>query len=142
MRTTRLLCLLAASTSLVGCAADKDTILPANGATMERIYTRHFTDIGLREHTSTRRSVQARRIRSDASDLAGYTRDAYNELDLHFPRLPNPTLVLYVYPHLAGPSRAPVPGYATTFSLYERIEYALPGEVHGQYHHSNVLSSE
>jgi conjugative transfer region lipoprotein (TIGR03751 family) len=38
-------------------------------------------------------------------------------------------LVMYVFPHLAGAERVPVPGYATTFPLYERIEYALPGEV-------------
>ena len=25
--------------------------------------------------------------------------------------------------------RVPVPGYATTFTLYDRVEYALPGEV-------------
>ena len=56
-------------------------------------------------------------------------RDSLTELDLHFSRLPNPTLVMYVFPHLAGPSRVPVPGYATTFPMFERPEYALPGEV-------------
>ena len=39
---------------------------------------------------------------------------------------------MYVFPHLAGTERVPVPGYATTFPLYERIEYALPGEVPGK----------
>ena len=48
---------------------------------------------------------------------------------MSFPRLPNPSLVMYVFPHLAGAERTPVPGYATTFPLYERVEYALPGEV-------------
>jgi conjugative transfer region lipoprotein (TIGR03751 family) len=43
-----------------------------------------------------------------------------------FPRLPNPDLVMYVYPHLAG-TQAPVPGYSTVFPLYES-QYALPGE--------------
>ena len=61
--------------------------------------------------------------------FAGFTRDILTELDLHFPRLPNPTLVMYVFPHVAGPSRVPVPGYATTFPMYEHPEYALPGEV-------------
>ena len=63
------------------------------------------------------------------SELHGYTRDAYNELNVLFPRLPNPTLVLYVFPHLAGEEGVPVPGYATAFPMYERTEYALPGEV-------------
>lgn len=118
-------------TSLTACAAGKDTILPADGPTMRAIYTRHFTDIGLQEPERLRRQISARPIQDDAADLAGYTRDAFNELDVHFPRLPNPTLVLYVYPHLAGTARVPVPGYATTFPLYERVEYALPGEVPG-----------
>ncbi len=39
---------------------------------------------------------------------------------------------MYVFPHLAGPESVPVPGYATRFPLYERVEYALPGEVPGR----------
>jgi len=115
--------------SLAGCASGKDRILATDGPTMKAIYTRHFSDIGLQDRASLRQYVAARPIHDAGVDLAGYTRDAYNELNLHFPRLPNPTLVLYVYPHLAGVARVPVPGYATTFSLYERVEYALPGEI-------------
>ncbi len=37
--------------------------------------------------------------------------------------------MLYGIPPLAGAERTPVPGYTTTFPLYERVEYALPGEV-------------
>ena len=96
---------------------------------MKAIYAQHFTDVGLEDPENVRWRLASRPIQDEARDLAGYTRDAFNELNLHFPRLPNPTLVLYVYPHLAGASRVPVPGYATTFSLYERVEYALPGEV-------------
>lgn len=96
---------------------------------MKAIYTRHFSGIGLQNPEALRRHTGARLIHDESVDLAGYTREAYNELNLHFPRLPNPTLVLYVYPHLAGSERVPVPGYATTFSLYERVEYARPGEI-------------
>ena len=45
-----------------------------------------------------------------------------------FQRLPNPDLVMYVFPHLAR-GRYPVPGYYTAFPLYETVEYALPGEL-------------
>ena len=38
---------------------------------------------------------------------------------------------MYVFPHLSGDERTPVPGYVTTFSFYEKVEYALPGEVPG-----------
>ena len=115
--------------SLAGCAGSKDTILPLDGASMKSIYTEHFNDIGMRDAMSVRKELKARPLEADAADLGGYTRDAFNELDAHFPRLPNPTLVMYVFPHLAGAERVPVPGYATTFPMYRQVEYALPGEV-------------
>jgi hypothetical protein len=52
-------------------------------------------------------------LRAPEVNLAGYTRTAEREIDAIFPRLPNPDLVMYVFP------------------LYERVEYALPGEVPG-----------
>lgn len=115
--------------SATGCAGHKDTILPSDGETMQTIYERHFSDIGMRATVTVREELKGRPVDNDIGDLAGYVRDAFNELNVHFPRLPNPALVMYVFPHLAGRERVPVPGYATTFPLYERVEYALPGEV-------------
>ncbi len=45
-----------------------------------------------------------------------------------FARVPNPDLVMVVYPHLAQ-GKYPVPGYVTVFPMYEQTFYALPGEV-------------
>jgi hypothetical protein len=42
--------------------------------------------------------------------------------------VPNPDLVMVVYPHLAR-GKYPVPGYVTTFPMYDEVIYALPGEV-------------
>ena len=61
-------------------------------------------------------------------DAPAYTRTAADELELLFPRLPNPDLYIYVPPHLATALRIPVPGYTTAVPLYDRVEYALPGE--------------
>ena len=58
-----------------------------------------------------------------------HTRTAANELELLFPRLPNPDVYIHVLPHLATEARVPVPGYTTAVPLYERVEYALPGEL-------------
>jgi len=58
-----------------------------------------------------------------------YTRDAGNELDQLFHRLPNPRILIYVYPHLATSDNAPIPGYTTAINLYAKDEYALPHEV-------------
>ena len=124
--------------SLAGCAGSKDTILPSDGTTMKTIYTRHFSDIGMRDTMSVRTELKSRPLETDVADLAGYLRDAFNELDAHFPRLPNPTLVMYVFPHLVGEERVPVPGYATTFPMYRQVEYALPGEVPTQETQSRV----
>ena len=66
------------------------------------------------------------KLRHGSADLSAYTRDANNELEVLFPLLPNPKIVLFVFPHIV--KDAPVPGYATAFSLYEKDHYALPAE--------------
>ncbi|RRD56503.1 TIGR03751 family conjugal transfer lipoprotein [Comamonadaceae bacterium OH2545_COT-014] len=53
---------------------------------------------------------------------------ALEPLQQRFARVPNPDLVMVVYPHLAR-GRYPVPGYVTVFPMYEQTHYALPGEV-------------
>lgn len=60
-------------------------------------------------------------------NYSDYTRGVNNELEMLFPKLPNPTLVMYVYPHISN-AGVPVPGYSTAFPMYEKTEYALPGE--------------
>jgi conjugative transfer region lipoprotein (TIGR03751 family) len=62
------------------------------------------------------------------ADNAAYTRTAANEVYSQFHRLPNPDLVMYVFPHLAGSDPVPVPGYTTVFPLFLRPRYAMPGE--------------
>jgi conjugative transfer region lipoprotein (TIGR03751 family) len=45
-----------------------------------------------------------------------------------FARIPNPDLVMVVFPHLSA-GKYPVPGYVTVFPMYQQTEYGLPGEV-------------
>jgi len=117
------------SLALGGCASTKESVLPQDGPSMKAIYDAHFEGIGADDPYVLRRELGTRPLGDDDVDLAGYSRTAHTELETIFPRLPNPTLVMYVFPHLAGSERVPVPGYATTFTLYEWVEYALPGEV-------------
>ncbi len=117
---------------LVGCASTKEAVLPQDGPSMKAIYERHVREMNARDPQVVRRKLGDRPILTGEADLDGYTREAFNEIDILFPRLPNPTLVMYVFPHLAGESHAPVPGYATAFPMYEQVEYALPGEVPGR----------
>lgn len=132
MLPARGLLLLSLSISLAGCAGGKDSVLPDDGNTIKRIYDAHFSDIGLHGALAAREALNGRSVHGEAGDLSGFVRDAHNELDRHFPRLPNPTLVMYVFPHLAGPERVPIPGYATTFPMYRHSEYALPGETNAE----------
>ena len=117
---------------LAGCASTKEAVLPQDGPSMKAIYERHVREMNARDPQVVRRKLRGRPILTGEADLDGYSREAFNEIDILFPRLPNPTLVMYVFPHLAGESHAPVPGYATAFPMYEQVEYALPGEVPGR----------
>jgi len=120
------------SLTLAGCASTKDTVLPQDGPSMKAIYEEHVHEMNADDPQVVRDELGHRPIITGEAALQGYTRDAFNEIDALFPRLPNPTLVMYIFPHLAGESGAPVPGYTTAFPMYEQVEYALPGEVPGQ----------
>ena len=117
------------SLTLAGCASTKETILPQDGPSMKAIYEGHVHEMNAHNSQVVRAELGHRPIVSGEAALQGYTRDAFNEIDVLFPRLPNPTLVMYIFPHLAGDAGAPVPGYTTAFPMYEQVEYALPGEV-------------
>ena len=146
---------LALALMVCGCAT-QDTILPPTERKMADLYREAMDDVAapvvqtfdpeticasleleeameecqetLAEHAKT----AYRQIDSDSVeqplDYIEYTRTSQSELDNLFPRLENPDLVIYVYPHLATRTRAPIPGYTTVVPLYERVEYRLPGE--------------
>ena len=75
-----------------------------------------------------RRPLTEADVQAAPAAAAAYTRTAANEIYRQFHRLPNPDLVMYVFPHLAGTDPVPVPGYTTVFPLYQRVQYAMPGE--------------
>ncbi len=130
-----------------GCSlfGGKDSILPQDGPTMLEIYHGHFAgdQPQAASHGNDGKSGESDRqnpvivfgnrpIHVGKTDLAGSTRMAANTLDQRFVRLPNPTLVLYVFPHLGADNQYPIPGYSTAFPLYKQVYYALPGETEHQ----------
>ena len=117
--------MLAIALVLDACASKKDRVIPDTGPTMLEIYRKHMAGLG---HSSTQPLWEQRHTPGERG-TSPYTRAALSEIQTRFERLPNPDLVMYVFPHLAGGGRYPVPGYSTVFSLYEDVEYALPGEV-------------
>ena len=115
-----------------GCASKtKEDILPQDGPTMNEVYDAHFARKGGSPQAGNPANWPAgRRGAADGAGLEGYTRDAADEINSQFPRLPNPDLVIYVFPHLSG-TGYPVPGYSTVIPMYETVEYAMPGEKEG-----------
>ena len=82
----------------------------------------------VRDHVSAMyRHIDAQPAGEDL-DYLPYTREVATEIDNLFPRLENPDIVIYVYPHLATRTRAPIPGYSTVIPLYDQVHYRLPGE--------------
>lgn len=127
--TLRRAALVWISAALAGCAStapgSKASIFPNDMKSMDEIYREHTQRLGLQDAVPL---IQPSALRDGTADLHGYVRGAQTEIGALFPRLPNPTLIMFVYPHLTEQG-TPVPGYATQFEMYERAEYALPGEV-------------
>ena len=148
MHWTRLILALLVA-ALGGCASNAPSSVLAEGPRMIDLYrgtpaTARTTGADQPQNEAAERrcrwwlfswSCEAREAGMEPSDqdpvpdAAAYTRTAANELELLFPRLPNPDIYIHVLPHLATDQRVPVPGYTTAVPLYERVEYALPGEL-------------
>ena len=123
--------------ALAGCATTKDELLTHSGETMLEIWSEETGGPAgggrasrqlLDARQALRRSLTETEVVGAPRVQASYTRTAQNEIERQFHRLPNPDLVMYVFPHLAGTDPVPVPGYSTVFPLYQRVQYALPGE--------------
>ncbi|VVO77128.1 hypothetical protein PS874_01472 [Pseudomonas fluorescens] len=126
------LVLLAMALLLGGCATSKEALLPHDNRSMLDIWNVETGGGSARQLLDARQSLSrplsAADVQTAPAVQARYTRTAANEIYRQFHRLPNPDLLMYVFPHLAGSDPVPVPGYTTLFPLYQRVQYALPGE--------------
>lgn len=87
---------------------------------MQEIYESHFE--------SGNTSRDKKRTLEDFDDESDLSAEVTSEIETTFPVLDNPMLIMYVFPHVATESRIPVPGYWTAIPMYERDEFAEPGE--------------
>lgn len=137
------LALAMAAIVLAGCSTSKEQLLTHGDHTMMDIWQQEAgegggMDVSSHRQTAGRQLLDARQslrrpltgadVQAAPTEQVRYTRTARNEVQRQFQRLPNPDLVMYVFPHLAGTDPVPVPGYTTVFPLYQRIQYAMPGE--------------
>ena len=135
--STRAIVSALAILALAGCTTNKEKLLTHGSATMLDVWA-DTTSSPASASSTQRQLLDARAtLRRPLSDAEGaenrdrhlsYTRNAENEIDRQFQRLPNPDLVMYVFPHLSGTEAVPIPGYSTVFPLYPRVHYAMPGE--------------
>ncbi|MBV4413525.1 TIGR03751 family conjugal transfer lipoprotein [Enterobacteriaceae bacterium YMB-R22] len=126
----RLLPLLCLSALLAGCSTTKDELLPAGDSTMLELWQNRGTSgrTATEARSTLRRTLTSEDSAARQALEESYTRTAENEIQQVFPRLPNPDMVIYIYPHMSGNAPAPVPGYSSVFPFYSRVQYALPGE--------------
>jgi conjugative transfer region lipoprotein (TIGR03751 family) len=123
------LAVLSLMTALGGCTTTSEKLLSHNGNTMRDVWDRQTVGGASQQLMEARLSLRRPVTLDEKSNTqTSYTRTAQNEIYRQFQRLPNPDLVMYVFPHLAGSDPVPVPGYSTVFPLYQRVQYALPGE--------------
>jgi conjugative transfer region lipoprotein (TIGR03751 family) len=134
---TNTLAILLGAATLSACATNKEKLLPHGDATMLDVWDQQTGGSAgggevARQLLDARQALRRPLTDTDAQSVpavnAAYTRTAQNEIYRQFYRLPNPDLVMYVFPHLPGSNPAPVPGYSTVFPLYDRVQYAVPGE--------------
>lgn len=137
MRACCVVMALTALALLAGCATRKDALLPHGNATMLDLWSQYSGgEVGggqaernlLEAREALRRPLTETAMKSAIGRNASYTRTVENEIHQQFKRLPDPDLVMYVFPHLTGADPVPVPGYSTVFPFYERVRYAMPGE--------------
>lgn len=96
--------------------------VPEDGLTVSQLYHQSMDD------AASSWTVPRYPIRP--IDFEGYTRTAANETEALFKPLDNPSVPMFVYPHVAliGDEQLLKPGYTTAFFLYKQNQFALPSE--------------
>ena len=106
--------ILISSVFISGCANSKSRVFGENMPSMKAIHDSKFQQDKTAPLSNPERDVQITAVATDSA----------------FQWLPNPTLIMYVFPHLSGAGH-PVPGYSTFFKLYTQDHIAAPGEAVG-----------
>lgn len=116
---------------LSACSSSQDNTLPHPDTNVKEVWLSKTGGANGQSLIDTRSTLR-RQLSSEALAMrvSDYTRDSYREINNQFPRLPNPDIVFFVFPHRAG--SLPVPGYSTVFPLYERVHYATPDDMKAQ----------
>lgn len=116
-----LLLLLISACNIVGCAGKTPFEMAKEGPTMKQNYENHTIGDGPDI--------------SKGAVIAGVNRELENDLNYKavgeyaYRRLQNPELKMFIYPHRSTRLGVIVPGYTVSFPMYEKVQYALVGDV-------------
>ena len=99
---------------LTGCASPKVRVFGEDMPTMKAIHDKKFNHAENEALEKPRRAAE----------------EPLNAAEGEFQWLPNPTLTMYVFPHIT-PAGQPVPGYSTFFRMYTEDHIAEPSEQGG-----------
>lgn len=137
-RASHLLLTLSMVVLLFGCQSNLKS--ESRGQKMTTFFNNNNTSLPKLTHrqdkslTTTKQSLQPKSstefVKTNTTQQAlkaAFIRAQATELENNFPKHPNPTLNMFVYPHLTQDGN-PVPGYTTHFKLYKTDHYALPQE--------------
>ncbi|HCR1141720.1 TPA: TIGR03751 family conjugal transfer lipoprotein [Klebsiella aerogenes] len=112
---------------LSGCSTSQESLLPVDeSTTMASLWAQQTG--GGQQLYDQRSQLRRPLVTLTPAEQQRFARTDENETASQFSRLPDPDMVMYVFPHLTSDSGVPVPGYSTVFSFYGRVHYALPGE--------------
>ncbi|KXM42154.1 conjugal transfer protein, partial [Escherichia coli] len=87
-----------------GCSTSKEELLPAGEQTMLEIWQGQSGGGSARSAATARDTLRRPLTETEQQDAAqtdrSYSRTQESEISQQFPRLPNPDMVMYVFPHL------------------------------------------
>jgi conjugative transfer region lipoprotein (TIGR03751 family) len=127
------------SMNLNACTS-MNQVMPKQGPSMENIYDEVGKSQTLHDTAASKSNIQRSQNPSDLNVVREIVKTTSPSGDFSenppvknhwqgFHKELNPTLMLYIYPHLAGDEGLPVPGYRTAFTAYERDHYAFSNNV-------------
>lgn len=108
--------------SLSGCSSMLSSKMPRGSVTMEQAYNGAINGVGNNHSVH-----QIRKKIPQLTQISSSENPQVTEIANQFPLLPNPNMVMYVYPHEVGnrTNAVPVPGYFTEFPLYRHVYYGM-----------------
>lgn len=119
------------SLALTGCSMMMSSKMPTGSVSMSQSYNAAINGDDS-ESENNLKDIREKLPPQNTNKInyADCTQTEANQINNLFPLLPNPSITMYVYPHLAGTGndQSPVPGYSTAFPLYTQLNYAMPGE--------------